>query len=116
MTLQKLSWQAYKNQPLELGEFDARTFEDFIWTNLFAKSLKAGIKQLVTTARYRVIGPSRSMLHLIKLRGLMCCFKHGYLGLDTREYDFSAGRKRLFRRAYQKAPDWSSATMMRCRY
>ena len=68
--LKQLRWQAHKNQTLELGVFEGNLFNDFIWSRLFSKTLKAEQRQIITAANHRVLRPSRRIMHEVGLKSL----------------------------------------------
>ena len=84
----RLLWQALIGHTVDLGIFEANLFDDFIWSRLFSKTLKPEQKHLVTTASYRVLRPSRKMMHKVGLRSFSRSQKPHYLSIDTRGYDF----------------------------
>ena len=84
----RLCWQALKNQPVDLGVFEANLFDDFIWSRLFSKTLKPEQRRLVTSASHRVLRLSRRTMHEVGLLGFSQFHKPHYLSIDTRGYDF----------------------------
>ncbi len=84
----RLSWRVMRRRPVEMGTFDPLRFEDFLWRHVFARTLPVSEKELVTSARFRVIEHSRHAFHLAMLRaargGLGACHPL----LDAGGYDF----------------------------
>ncbi len=86
--LKRLRWQALKEQPVDLGVFEANLFDDFIWSRLFSKTLKPEQRHCVTAANHRVLRPSRRTMHEVGLGGFSRFHKPHYLTIDTLGYDF----------------------------
>ncbi|WP_181337838.1 glycosyltransferase family 4 protein [Hyphomicrobium methylovorum] len=84
----RLRWQARRERDVPLGAFDAELFQDFVWSRLFSKSLDVQSKDVVTAARYKIVGPSRDMFHHVGLGGLSSFHPPQHLMLDTRGYDY----------------------------
>ena len=86
--LKKLCWQVFRNKELQMGVFDGGAFDDFIWTRLFNKTLKAEHRLVVTKANHRILPVSRRMLHDVGLTSLSSFIKPQYLRINTDGYDF----------------------------
>ena len=86
--LKKLCWQVLQNKELQMGVFDGGAFDDFIWTRLFNKTLKAEHRLLVTKANHRILAVSRKMLHEVGLTSLSRFIKPQYLKINTDGYDY----------------------------
>lgn len=85
--LQKLRLSALLNQSIKLGSFDNKQFSDFIWRRFFKKSLSRDAKDIVTNANFKVIAPSRGLLHYCGLPGFIPGLKAKYVKIDTKGYD-----------------------------
>jgi glycosyltransferase involved in cell wall biosynthesis len=72
--------------PQRLTDFEAEPFRDFIWRNLFAKTLRDDDFEAVTRARYKVLRSPWTAMHA---SGLMTRrFGHAlYPRIDTRDVD-----------------------------
>ena len=86
--IQKLRWRSYTRRPISLGRFDAELFSDFIWSQLFEKTLPASAIGSVTKAHYRILEQPRNIFHLVGLRGITRFNRPRYPLLDTSDYDF----------------------------
>jgi hypothetical protein len=72
---------------LKPGVFDPALFYDFIWRTLFSKTLRPQDKELVTSARYRVLWSPKKLLHQVGLAGLKFSSAPRYPKIDTRGFD-----------------------------
>jgi glycosyltransferase involved in cell wall biosynthesis len=72
---------------LHLGTFEGSLFEDFLWSHFFSKSLQSEQKALVTSARQRILSPSRRSMHKIGIP-LVGWHHPSFPTIDTRGYDF----------------------------
>ncbi len=88
LELQQMRWQALRGKPIKMGRFETDLFDDFIWSRIFEKTLTSDDKDLVTSACYRIVPPSRRAMHEVGLKGLLPYGRPRYLQLDTRGYDF----------------------------
>ena len=86
--LKKLCWQVLKNEALQMGFFEGGVFNDFIWTRLFNKTLKAEHRLQIIKANHRILSVSRRMLHDVGLTSLSRFIKPQYLKINTQGYDF----------------------------
>lgn len=73
---------------IKTGLFESDLFDDFIWRTFFNKTLKPTDKDLVTSARYRVVSTSKKLMHQVGLSGLKFSNTPKYPYLDTRGFDF----------------------------
>ncbi|GAA6213143.1 glycosyltransferase family 1 protein [Hyphomicrobiales bacterium 4NK60-0047b] len=85
--LQMLRLNALLDRSIKLGAFDSEQFSDFIWRKMFSKSLSREAKDLVTSASYKIIKPSRGLLHYCGLPNFVPGLKAKYVKLDTEGYD-----------------------------
>ena len=69
------------------GVFDSNLFDDFIWRSFFSKTLSPEDKDLVTSARYRVLRAPKYLLHKVGLTGLKLSQTPRYARIDTRDFD-----------------------------
>ncbi|QAU35533.1 glycosyltransferase family 1 protein [Janthinobacterium sp. 17J80-10] len=81
--LHLLRLRTLTGRPLPAGIFESEHFDDFIWRTFFSKTLKAADKELVSTARYRVLGTPRKLLHQAGLAGLKFSSEPRYVPIDT---------------------------------
>ena len=88
LELQRLRWQALQRTPVRMGRFETDLFDDFIWSRIFEKTLQSADKELVTSACYRIIPPSRRAMHEVGLKGLLPYQNPRFLSLDTSGYDY----------------------------
>ena len=70
------------------GVFESALFDDFIWRTFFNKTLTPRDKELVTSARYRVLNTPRRLLHRVGLAGIKYSSTPRYVKLDTRGFDY----------------------------
>ena len=70
----------------KLTKFDPTHFRDFIWRNLFAKTLPHSDFELVTRAKYRVARLPWTMMHLCGLNSKQFGY-HFYPRLNTSEFN-----------------------------
>lgn len=70
------------------GVFESELFDDFIWRTFFNKTLTPRDKNLVTSARFRVLNTPRRLLHQVGLAGIKYSSTPRYIKLDTRGFDF----------------------------
>jgi hypothetical protein len=87
-----LRLKAQFGMPLATEIFESEMFEDFVWRTFFSKTLKPGDKDLITSARYRILKCSRKMLHQVGLRGLKFTSSPNYSTINTRGFDFFVGQ------------------------
>ena len=73
---------------LKPGVFEAELFDDFIWRTLFSKTLKPANKDLVATARYRILRMPKKLLHQVGLAGLKFSSNPRYVKINTKGFDF----------------------------
>jgi len=73
---------------LKPGVFESDLFDDFIWRTLFSKTLKPTDKELVTSARYRVLWSPKKLLHQVGLAGLKFSSTPRYVKINTKGFDF----------------------------
>ncbi len=71
--------------PLPLTSFEAESFKDFTWTQLFSKSLSPAELENVIGAGYKVLRTPYSALHYV---GLLPLHRSRYPIIDTKEFDF----------------------------
>ena len=79
---------SYTGQSLRPGIFETNLFDDFVWRTFFAKTLKPADKELVSSARFRVLHTPRNLMHKAGLAGLRYSNEPRYPRVDTRGYDF----------------------------
>lgn len=82
-----MRWLAYRGQPLRLGEFESKAFADFIWERLFSKTLSPASMTAISGATYRILAPSRGIMHRTSLGGITPFHGARLLKLDTTGYD-----------------------------
>src|SRR5689334_603922 len=71
--------------PLPLTSFEAGSFKDFTWTQLFSKSLSPADLENVIGADYKVLRTPYAALHHV---GLLPLHRSRYPIIDTKEFDF----------------------------
>jgi glycosyltransferase involved in cell wall biosynthesis len=69
------------------GVFETALFDDFIWRTFFSKTLKPIDKDLVTSARYRILAVPRKLLHRAGLAGLKFSSTPRYASINTKGFD-----------------------------
>jgi glycosyltransferase involved in cell wall biosynthesis len=72
---------------LRPGVFESDLFDDFIWRTFFSKTLKPADKDLVTSARYRILHAPRKLMHKAGLSGLKFSSSPRYPSIDTQGFD-----------------------------
>ncbi len=82
-----LRLEALVGRAIKLGLFESALFDDFLWRRLFAKTLRAADKALVTSATFRVLRLPRKRFHQVGLAGRRFSATPPYLGIDTRGFD-----------------------------
>lgn len=70
------------------GVFESNLFDDFIWRTFFSKTLKPTDKELVTSARYRVLNTPKKLMQQVGLAGLKFSSSPRFPCIDTRGFDF----------------------------
>lgn len=86
--LQSMRWRAQSGIPIELGVFEPGLFDDFIWSKLFSKTLTREQKSRVTSANYRVLPPSRRMMHEVGMKPFSRFHSPAFATVDTKNYAF----------------------------
>ena len=77
---------------IKLSTFRAKHFEDFIWRTLFAKTLPASDKDLVSGADQRICSTPWNTMHAVGLNTFRFFLKPRYPRLDTRGVDVFIGQ------------------------
>ena len=77
---------------IRLTCFESKSFEDFTWRTLFAKTLPASDFQLVAPANHRICSVPWNTLHTVGLNTLNWRTTPGYPMLDTRGFDIFIGQ------------------------
>ena len=72
---------------LSMGVFESTLFSDFIWRTFFSKTLSPAEKDVVTTARYRILLAPKKLLFRAGLAGLKFSSSPSFVRIDTRDYD-----------------------------
>ena len=86
--LSLLRLRVLAGRSLKPGVFDPDLFDDFIWRTLFSKTLKPADKDLVTSARYRILWAPKKLLHQAGLAGLKFSSNPRYVKINTQGFDF----------------------------
>lgn len=71
---------------LKLTHFDPKFFHDFVWRNLFAKTLPPSDFELVTKSHFRVLRMPWKLMHRTGLKQSIA--SGSYLNVDTDEFDY----------------------------
>lgn len=69
-------------------QFESELFDDFVWRTFFSKTLKPVNKDLLASAKFRLIRQSRNLLHRAGLVGLKYTNKPRYPRIDTHGFDY----------------------------
>jgi glycosyltransferase involved in cell wall biosynthesis len=77
---------------VRLTRFASRSFEDFTWRTLFAKTLPAADFDLVSTADHRICSTPWNIMHTVGLQSLSFSRQPRYPRLDTRGFDVFIGQ------------------------
>jgi hypothetical protein len=77
---------------IRLGRFESRSFEDFTWRTLFAKTLPASDFALVAPANHRICPVPWNTMHTVGLGTLNWRTTPKYPRLDTRGFDIFIGQ------------------------
>ncbi|MBB5421876.1 hypothetical protein HDG40_000017 [Paraburkholderia sp. JPY158] len=85
LTLARLS--ALIGGSLKLTHFDPKLFHDFVWRNLFAKTLPPSDFELVTQSHFRVLRMPWKLMHRTGLKRTITSSGR-YLNVDTNEFDY----------------------------
>ena len=86
--VRKTLWRAHQEKPLSLNSFDARAFENFIWTALFEKTLLRNDYDDVVNASYKLLTTPKDHMYLAGMRGLTQFHRGKYLNVDTTGYEY----------------------------
>jgi len=82
-----LRLRVFTRSPVKLGIFDSSLFADFIWRTLFNKTLNPADKEMVTSARYRILLTPKKLLFRAGLAGLRFSSTPSFVRIDTREIE-----------------------------
>jgi len=77
---------------IKLSRFESRSFEDFTWRTLFAKTLPASDFSLVAPANHRICSVPWNTMHTVGLGTLNWRTTPKYPRLDTRGFDIFIGQ------------------------
>lgn len=77
---------------IKLTRFESRSFEDFTWRTLFAKTLPASDFSLVAPANHRVCSVPWNTMHMVGLGTLNWKQTPKYPKLDTKGFDIFIGQ------------------------
>jgi glycosyltransferase involved in cell wall biosynthesis len=77
---------------VRLSNFRVKYFEDFIWRTLFAKTLPASDRELVTGSNQRICSVPWHVMHMVGLASLNLFLKPKYPKLDTKNIDIFIGQ------------------------
>lgn len=77
---------------ISLTRFESKSFEDFTWRTLFAKTLPASDFQLVAPANHRICSVPWNTLHTVGLGTLNWSTTPKYPKLDTEDFDVFIGQ------------------------
>ncbi|NML45538.1 glycosyltransferase family 4 protein [Ramlibacter sp. G-1-2-2] len=72
---------------METHIFEPALFDDFLWRTFFSMTLKAADKATIAGAGFRLLGPSRKMMHQVGLGGLARGAARRFATVDTRGFD-----------------------------
>ena len=83
-----LRWSAWTGlAPIRLKGFETRAFRDFIWQQLFARSVPPSERELVLRSDYRVCASPWRWMHLTGIERAWIAGKSRHPRLDTRGVD-----------------------------
>lgn len=77
---------------IKLSRFESKSFEDFTWRTLFAKTLPASDFSVVAPANHRICSVPWNTLHTVGLGSLNWRATPKYPTLDTEEFDVFIGQ------------------------
>jgi glycosyltransferase involved in cell wall biosynthesis len=77
---------------IKLTDFDSTLFKDFIWRSLFAKTLPASDRELVSSAKFKVCRTPWHNMHIVGLNTLGILPAPKYPKLKTDEFDVFIGQ------------------------
>lgn len=77
---------------VRLTRFESKSFEDFTWRTLFAKTLPASDFPLVTSANHRICSTPWTTMHMVGLHSLSLTDTPRYPRLDTEGIDIFIGQ------------------------
>jgi glycosyltransferase involved in cell wall biosynthesis len=80
--------RSFAGMSIRPSVFESQLFDDFIWRTFFSKTLKPGDKNIVTSARFRVLKTPRKLLTQAGLAGMKFSSNPRFVSLDTRGFDF----------------------------
>lgn len=83
-----LRLRAIAGHTLKPSLFESAHFEDFVWRTFFSKTLDASDKKLVTTANFRILGVSRTMMHKVGIAGMKYSTNPSYVKVNTQGFDY----------------------------
>ena len=72
---------------IKINEFSVEDFGDFVWRNLFAKTLLPSDKTLVLGKKFKICSTTWSVLHNVGLTSLRYCRDAVYPWVDMRDID-----------------------------
>ncbi len=80
-----LRWAAWTGTaPVRLLRFETRAFRDFIWQQLFARSVPPSEREQVLRSNYRICASPWRWMHLVGIERAWLLGKSAYPRLDTR--------------------------------
>lgn len=85
---QWMQLQSHLGVALPMSCFKSDLFEDFVWRTFFSKTLNPADKPALHGASFRVLAPSRQMLHQAGLAGLKYSDTPRYPTLETGDFDY----------------------------
>jgi glycosyltransferase involved in cell wall biosynthesis len=77
---------------IKLTRFESKSFEDFTWRTLFAKTLPASDFSLVATANHKICSTPWNLMHMVGLNSLNLFDTPKYPMLDTKGVDIFIGQ------------------------
>ena len=86
--VRNILWRAHREQTVKTSPFQARRFENFIWTEFFQKTLTKDDFERVTSAGFQFLPVPKDHMYLAGMRGITQFHRGKFLSVDTEGYDF----------------------------